>query len=439
MRKKIHDFFRNDIWAIRLEDEPPVRSFFLKPLRIVALAVRGFDEDKCMLRASSLTFYSLLSIVPVFAMVFGIAKGFGYQKYIEQELLTRFGGQQEVIRKAIDFSQNLLDNTRGGLIAGVGVIVLFWSVVKILGNIEKSFNSIWGVTQNRTLGRKFSDYLSFALICPILLIVSSSATVFINDQVTLITSRIQALSSLAPLILAGLQFLPYLVIWGLFMFIYYFMPNTRVRIRAALVAGILAGTLFQLVQKGYVLFQIGAARYNAVYGSFAALPLFLIWLQVSWLLVLFGAEISFAFQNVQTYEFEPDCLTVSESHKRLLSLVVAHRIIRNFCRAEPAWDADRLAADLEIPVRLVRRILADLTAAAVLTEIRSNPQKDPYYQPARDVQHLTVKSVIDALDRNGIDTIPVADSPALQNIRTRLADFDRQIQTTGVDAALKDL
>ena len=183
MHSKIMNFLKKDIWRIRLKSYSGSKSFFLRQLRIIVLAVRGFDEDKCMLRASALTFYSLLSIVPVIAMMFGVAKGFGLQKRIEIEVLKKMQGQEEVGKRIIDFANSLLENASGGVIAGIGVAFLFWAIIKVLSNIEHSFNDIWGVRTSRTFGRKFSDYLSIMLICPILLIVSSSVTVFVASQV----------------------------------------------------------------------------------------------------------------------------------------------------------------------------------------------------------------------------------------------------------------
>ncbi|MCK5393541.1 MAG: YihY/virulence factor BrkB family protein, partial [Candidatus Omnitrophica bacterium] len=198
MGEKIVNFLTKDIWRIKLRDLPRSRSFFIKQLRIIILALREFAEDKCQLRASALTFYSLLSIVPVVAMAFGIAKGFGFEKVLEKQLLSKVSGQEQVLTQIFDFAKTLLENTKGGLVAGIGVVVLFWTVIKVLTNIERSFNDIWGIKKTRPLGRKFSDYLSVMVICPILLIVSSSITVFITTQTTMIIDKFVVLGVVAP-------------------------------------------------------------------------------------------------------------------------------------------------------------------------------------------------------------------------------------------------
>ena len=330
--QKAADFMKHDIWRIRRTKLSPGKSFILNLVRVLLLSIRGFDEDKCQLRASALTFYSLVSIVPVAAMAFGIAKGFGFEKILEEQLRNKLAGHEDILANIIQFSHALLANTQGGLIAGIGLVVLFWAVLKVLGQIEYSFNDIWGIKEKRTFGRMFGDYLSLMLICPVILILSGGVTVFVTTQVNLIMEKFTILGSFSPIIFFLLKLLPYTLLWGLFTFLYIFMPNTKVKLSAGLIAGIIAGTTFQIVQWVYITFQIGVVQYNAIYGSFAALPLFLAWIQLSWLIVLYGAELSFAYQNVDTYEFEPDALQASHRLKTLLSLQITHHLIQNFIR-----------------------------------------------------------------------------------------------------------
>lgn len=437
--KKIINFIKTDIWRIHSRKLPRSKSFLLKQLRIILLALRGFDEDKCMLRASALTFFSLLAIVPVAAMAFGIAKGFGFEKLLEQQLMERMQGQEEAVTQVITFARTLLENTKGGLIAGIGVAILFWTVIKVLGNIEKSFNDIWGIKKARSFGRKFSDYLSIMFICPVLLIMSSSATVFITTQIKLITQKVALLGAISPLIFFVLKLLPYSVIWIVFVFIYIFMPNTKVNFRSGLLAGIVAGTLYQIVQLVYIEFQVGVTKYNAIYGSFAALPLFLVWLQVSWLVVLFGAEISFAHQNVETYEFEPDCLKASLSFKRLVTLRIANLLVKNFSKGEKPLNATQISHSLEIPIRLVRQILFELVESGIVSEIREEQDKGVFYQPARDIETLTIGHIIDTLEQKGSDRIPVAKSKELEKISHCLKTFSETIKKSPANILLKEI
>jgi len=436
---KIINFIGTDIWRIRLENLPGKKSFFIKQLRIVLLVIRGFQKDKCILRASALTFYSLLSIVPIVAMAFGIAKGFGYEKLLEKQLMENFQGQKEVLTQVIGFSHSLLENTKGGMIAGIGMVILFWAVIKVLSHIEQSFNDIWEIKEPRTLGRKFSDYISIMLICPILVIISGSLTVFVNTQVSLIIERIALLGMFSFIIFFFIKFLPYCLIWALFTFSYVLMPNTKVSIRSGLLGGVIAGTIYQLVQWGYIYFQVGIARYNAIYGSFAALPLFLIWMQLSWQIVLIGAEISFAHQNVDTYEFEPDCLRVSSLFKRLLSLQVAHLLVKYFSKGEGPLTATQISHTLKIPIRLVRQILHELIESGNFSYTSAKDHKDSACQPARDINLFTIKYIIEALEDNGVNDIPVAQTEELKALSDSLQAFRDTIEKSPANKLLKDM
>ena len=436
---KLINFLKIDVWRIRTKNISKLRSFWITQLRIILLSIRGFAEDKCQLRASALTFYSLLSIVPVVAMAFGIAKGFGFEQILEKQLMTRFPGQESVVAQIIGFANSMLENTKGGVIAGIGIAILFWTVIKVLGNIENSFNDIWGIKKSRSLGRKFSDYLSIMLICPILLIMSSSMTVLITSQVKLVLSKISLLGTLSPIILILLQIMPYCVIWVLFTFIYIFMPNTKVNPKSGLFGGIIAGTIYQVVQWAYITFQVGVTKYGAIYVSFAALPLFLVWLQISWLIVLFGAEISFAEQNVETYEFEPDCLKASHSYKRLLTLRITQLCIKYFVEGKEPLNAKDFSNILEIPIRLVRDLLYDLSESGVLIEVKTSENKSSAYHPAIYLDQLTIKNVLNMLDERGINNIPVAESKELEVLKHSLNTFDEQNKSSKENWILKDI
>jgi membrane protein len=420
---KFFAFLRIDIWRIRLDDLPFGKSFLIRQLRMIILAFRGYNEDRCLLRASSLTFYTLLSIVPVAAMFFGIAKGFGFEKRLESQLFERLPGQEEVLNQVIRFSNSLLDQTRGGVIAGIGLLVLFWTVLKVLGHIEMALNDIWEIKNQRSWGRKFSDYLSIMLISPILVLMSGSATVFITTQVTQIAQEVKLLGAVSPLISLLLKFTPYVLIWALFTILYIIMPNTKVHFKAGLLGGVVAGTLYQIAQGAYISFQIGFARYNAIYGSFAALPLFLMWVQISWWIVLFGAELSFANQNVNTYEYEPDSLNVSPGYKNLLTLQIAHLLIKKFQNGDKPLTDSQISAQLEMPIRLVHNILYDLVESGLVSETRTNEDKEIAYQPARDINKLTIQYVLEALEQSGTDTLPVAKTEGHQALSDALKNF----------------
>jgi membrane protein len=439
MLHKIIQFITTDIWHIESKNTSWSKSFFLRQLRVIILAFRGFNEDKLQLRASALTLYSLLAIVPVLAVVFAVAKGFGFDTLLQDQLLTRFPGQQEVLVTAIGFARNLLAKTRGGLIAGIGVIVLYWAVIKVLGHIEKSFNDIWNVSKTRSLWRKFSDYLTIMLICPVLVILSSSATVFIKTQITLIVDRIALLGFFSPLIYISFKLIPYLLIWLLFTLTYLMMPNTKVRISSGLVAGIVAGTIYQILQMVYINFQFLLSKYNAIYGSFAALPLFLLWLQTSWLIVLFGAEIAFAHQNNETFEFEQVTQQISFSLKKRLALQIMHLLVANFAKAEKPVTVHQISAAAEIPLRLVQTILLDLVSSKMVSETDSDTGEEPAFQPALDINLITIGYVINTLERIGTDQLPIPHTRESGAITQAMKKFEEVIQSHPDNQMLKNI
>ena len=277
------------------------------------------------------------------------------------------------------------------------------------------------------------------LIGPVLIILSSSLTVFATTQLNMIMERIALLGVFSPLIVLLLELLPFALLWGLFTFIYLFMPNTKVRFSSGLLGGIVAGTLFQAVQWGYITFQIGAAKYNAIYGSFAALPLFLIWLQLSWLIILYGAELSFAHHSVDTYEFEPDARLASHRLKTLLSLQIAHRLIRNFAAGEPPLTAEQISHALEIPIRLVNEILFELIRSGILSGTETDGDAERAFQPARDIHCLTIQQVIEAMELRGLNALTIAPTPSFTALEEALATFDQAVAKLPANRPLMDI
>jgi len=438
--QKLIKFLDRDIWRIPTKKLSRRHSFLITQLRVIVLAVREFRGNQCQLNASALTFYTLISIVPIMAMAFGLAKGFGLDKALATQLMGKFPGHEQTLEQIIGFANNLLNNTNGGIVAGIGVIVLFWTVIKVLNSIESSFNDIWGIKQARSFGRKVTDYLSIMFICPFFVIASGGITVFIASQVELLMQKLSFLGPLVPLVVISMNILPYVMVSILFTFIYVFMPNTKVNLVSGLIGGIIAGTTYQVVQLIYIHFQIGAANMNVIYGSFAALPLFLIWLQLSWRIVLFGAEVSFAHQNVETYEFEQDCMQVSRAFKRILSLRIVCEVVKRFEKAEAPLTGAKIIDKFDIPVRLGRDILFRLTEVGVLSELRDASNRQSSYQPGRDIQQLTVKAVLDALDKTGSDSnIAVIQDEEFIKLAETMKKFDEHVRNLPANKLLKDI
>jgi membrane protein len=433
------DFFAIDIWHIRPDDASPVKSYLIKQLQIIVLSVQEFIEDRCFLRASALTFYSLLSIGPVVAMVFGIAKGFGLQKQLESQVIQKIPAQEEVLSQILNYAQVLLENTKGGVIAGVGVILLLWSVLKLLNHIELSFNDIWQIKRTRSWRQRFSNYLAFMVIAPFLLLMYTSVPAFISSHINMLGNKFFVFQKFSPVVFATLKLFPYLLIWGVFTFIYILIPNTRVRFASALLGGIVAGTIYLVVQWLYINFQIGVARYNPIYGSLAALPLLLIWLNIGWAIILFGAEYSYAHLNITTHEYTPGYSDMSPHTQKLLALKILQLIAARFTAGAPALDSAEIAKNLELPARAIQRVLRLLLDSSLLVRSCRQENDPPTYQPASDIGGWTVASVCDALEKRNAGRMPTELQEQFAGIANILEKFRAAVESSPDNVLIKDI
>jgi membrane protein len=427
------------IWRTPLSELSRGKTFIFKQLRIIVLAARGFSNDKVQLRASALTFYSLLSIIPFAAIVFAIAKGFNVDNNIKIIIQEKFQSQATNLNWLLNEAQTAIKKTSGGYMAGVGIIILFWSVMSLLTNIESSFNHIWQIRTSRPWHRKFTDYLTIMLIAPVFIILSISITLFISINLPDYMTNAPILDFFKPVISFLVQFAPYLLSWIALTVLFIIMPNAKVKFIPALISGIIAGTLLQVIQWLYIDLQFGISKLGAIYGSFAAVPLFVIWLQSSWIVVLLGAEISFANQNLSRYEMESEALNISNYQKRALILMILHMIIRNFSLGEKPISASYIASNLKIPVRLARDILQDLSSANIVSIIHENEEKERLYQPAIDINKLTVSFVFSRLDKKGVGQIMVIRNKDYEKIISMLEKFDKLIAKSDANILIKDL
>ena len=427
------------IWHTPLSELSRGKSFVFKQLRIFILAVRGFNNDKAQLRASALTFYSLLSVIPVAAIAFAIAKGFGLDEKLQTLIINKFQSEQEVLKWLLENATSALQKTSGGYMAGVGVIILFWSVMSLLNHIESSFNHIWQIRQSRPWYRKFTDYLTIMLIAPVFIILSGGLTGYNIAQLPADIANAPIVDFFKPVISFLVKLAPFFLTWISLTVLFIIMPNAKVKLVPAAIAGIIAGTILQGIQFLYLDLQFGITKLSYIYGSFAAVPLFIIWLQSSWSVVLLGAEISFANQNISRYEMESEALNISNYQKRALILMIMHMIIRNFALGEKPISAENIAANLKIPVRLARDILQDLSGANLVSVIHENGQIERLYQPAMDINRLTVSYVFSRLDKQGIAQIMVIKNKDYEKIISMLEKFDKMVAKSDANILIKDL
>jgi len=403
------------------------------------IAARGFSQDKVQLRASALTYYSLLSVIPLAAIAFAIAKGFGLDQNLRELISKEFASHQEVLNWLLQTANTALEDTRGGYLAGVGMVILFWSVMSLLQHIENSFNHIWQIRSSRPWYRKFTDYLTIMLIAPIFIILSSSITVFIQAYLTEFMSKAPILDFFKPLVIFSFKSAPYFLTWIALTILFIIMPNAKVKFVPALISGIIAGTAVQLLQYFYIDLQFGITKLSAIYGSFAAVPLFILWLQFTWLIILLGAELCFANQNLSNYEFESESLNISHYQKRALVLMIMHIIIKKFEVGEQPISAENIALQLKIPVRLVRDILQDIAEVKLISIVHENEKKERLYQPAMDIYKLSVSYVFSKMDKYGNKHITLNRNKEYERVISMLDKFDRLIAKSDSNILIKEL
>lgn len=415
-----------------------LKFFFRKVSRIISSAAVDFVRNNDYLKASALTFYTLIVIVPFLAVAFGIANGFGFSDYLEAELTETFEQQSEVVKYAIQFARAMLRTTQGNVIAGVGLITLLWSNLSMLGNIESALNDIWKVKKSRSWKKKFADYLAAMIICPLVFVVSSSLSVYVITQLSKTAQTTPYLEFVSPYLKLSLNLIPFVLSVLLFIVIYLFIPNTQVHRRPRIIAGILAGIAFQLWQWIYIKFQVEISSYGAIYGTFAALPLFLIWLQVSWLIVLGGAEVAAHIENEMFARINDYKVPMARANRVEVALLILHRCVQAFSNGDPPLTTLQIAQDLQIPLLTVQQIIDLLTEQRILVEVGYDASRIRY-QPSREARLFTIKNISDAVAQHDESEVEVVDSATLQRIAASLKDLDQLVRNSPSNLNLTQL
>lgn len=416
-----------------------IKTFFHKASRVIWKSADAFVKNDDYLKASALTYYTLISIVPFLAVAFGIATGFGFELYLEEELKNAFDEQQEVIDYAIKFARSLLQNAKGSLIIGVGLIALFWTNLSMLSNIESALNDIWRVKQPRSWPKKLTDYLAVMILAPIFVVISSSLSFYLITQITETAKSSPYLEFMSSTLLLLLKAAPFLLSALLFIMIYTFIPNVRINARPRIIAGILAGIAFQLWQWVYIKFQVEISNYGAIYGTFAALPLFLLWLQVSWLIVLGGAEMAAHIENEMSYTGTGSSEKFCTISKRQLGLLVLQRCVRAFSRGKPPVTAMQVAQDLGVPLMTIQHMLDVLEDSNILVEVVSHDSSRNGYFPGKDAELLTLMGVCDSIDQHTDWAVPIECNPTLEKIDQHLKELDQYATSSPANITFKQI
>ena len=396
--KKLIQFLKVDIWRIPDEELSPVRRVVYEVIKIASLAIRFFTTKRVMNQASALTYSTLLAIVPILAVVFAIARGFGYNKYIEVWFRDAFSSQPQVAEVIIGFVNSYLVHTKSGIFLGVGLVFMLYTVMMLVSNIENTFNEIWQVKRKRSIFRTFTDYLAMFFLFPIIIVITSGLSIFMANIADLMPDFLL----LGPTMRFLIDLIPYTLMSGMFIALYIFMPNTHVKPINAVFPGILAGFAMQGLQIVYIHSQIFLSSYNAIYGSFAALPLFMLWLQISWTICLFGAELSYTNQNLDYYDYDANTGEISHRYQILLNALLLSRICKRFANGQKPLTAFELSKQTTIPIRIVNDLLYQQMQAGLVIEITADEKGETScYMPAEDIKNITLGAMIDRMESYG--------------------------------------
>lgn len=426
-------FITHDIWIKRAHEYPSSKHrWWAQQAKLILFTARGVSNHNTVIRSAALTYYTTISLVPILALAFAVSKGFGLEERLSEYLYTEFPEYNPIVEQLLGFANNMLERTRAGVLAAAGVLVLFWSVIKVLSNVEKAFNNIWDVRKPRSVYRMFIDYLAALVIAPILLILANSTSLYVQS----------ILSSFTPSIIIRILFflLSIAFMTGLLLFIYKVMPNTKVRMKAAFIGAVIAGPVLMIFQTVYFALQSSLSNYNAIYGTFAAIPLFLIWLLTSWQIVLFGAEISFAYQNIESYEFEKIAGRVSYNYRKKVIIAVMYEISNHYIKHTGLVSSEMIASRLELPLSTVRQVIYTLLKAKFIIPVNENDDhRTHYYIPIRDPNSIRVFDIIRAIEDMGDHKPILEDNPKLESISKVLARVDEEIHSSDSNIKLTDL
>ncbi|HEX3034061.1 MAG TPA: YihY/virulence factor BrkB family protein [Thermodesulfobacteriota bacterium] len=433
--RRINNFLTNDMWYIDVRSLDGFRAFLIKTLRLTYAFVREFSERELTLRATSLVYTTLLSLVPLLAFSFSVLKGFGVHNQIEpflSQFLAPLGTKaDEITRKIIDFVENVDVRVLGS----IGLATLIYTVISLVQQMEEALNHIWKIEKPRSFTRRFSDYITIILIGPLLMFIAIGLTASVMSNA--IVQKLMSIEPFGTVIYLLGKLVPYIVVTAAFTFIYILIPNTKVRFRSALLGGLIAGIIWQTAGWGFASFIASSVRYPAIYSSFAVIILFMIWLYVNWLILLIGAEISFCHQNLKFLTLKKEVFNLSNRLKEKLSLLVMYLISYNYYFNKERWTLDSLIDYLGLPQEPIQNTLRQLEDGGLILETGDNP---PAYIPAKDIETIQLKEILTAVRTNKEDPHSIEKRFfSMPEVDTVVKKIDSCIHDTLGEETVKDL
>lgn len=392
-------------------------TLWIRIVKAINLAVSSFLDRDLQTRAASLTFNTLLALVPALALLFAIGRGFGLQDLLRDQLFTYFPAQKEAIATSITFVDSYLDQSAQGVFVGVGIVVLLYTLISLLDSIAESFNFIWSIKKERSIYQKFTDYIAICLLIPILMICSAGVSIFLS---TVLQTNVH-IPFLTPLVNWLLELFPLFLVWLAFSLSFYLIPNTKVSFKYAAIAGIISAVSFQILEVLFLNGQIYVTKYNAIYGSFAFLPLLLIWLQFSWLILLSGGTLTYSLQNVFAYNYMANASNVSTAYNRKIAVIIGAIITKRFEKGETPLTCNEIARQYRLPMRLISNIVDQLHSLNLVNFISLEDDKIGV-APAVDPEKLSAGRLLKALDNYG-------DSDFIPLFKSHFGEIDRLIDS----------
>ena len=373
----LYEYLTEGVWS------DTRNSFWIDIVKTLNLAVSSFLNKNLQQKASALTYSTILAVVPVIAMFFAIGRGFGFQNLLEAEFFKFFPAQKEALSQTFVFVDSYLEQTSEGLFLGIGIVLLLWTVINLMLNVESSFNQVWQIRKGRSLYRKITDYTAIFVIMPILMLLESGFSIFLAtfkdfDDI------------FSPFVVKFADYIPIVISWFVFTAAFMLIPNTKVKFKNAILAGLLSGTAFQILQWLFISGQIYVSKYNAIYGSFAFLPLLIIWIHLTWIITLSGVVLTYSSQNIFSFNFKNHINDISYKYYNEVAIIVMALIIREFKNGNPAISALKISRTYELPIGLVTKIIDNLIDIG-LVSTTYDEEGDKVYQPSIDINLITLK------------------------------------------------
>ncbi len=428
--EKFYNYCVSGVWS------DPRKTMKVRLIKTINLTVQAFLNRDLQIKSMAITYQTVFAMVPALALLLAISKGFGFQEIVEKELYTYFPSQSKALGAALGFVDSYLAEASSGILVGVGIVVLLWTLISLLSNIEDAFNNIWDIKVGRNTIQKIKDYIAIFLLIPILMILSSGISLFMSSTVLAVVP----FAFMTPMVNALMELVPVILTWGAFTLCFWLIPNTKVEFKFAAISGVFCAVAFEVLQLLFLNGQIYVSKYNAIYGSFAFFPLMLIWLQLSWLLLLSGCGLTYALQNVFSYNFFGNLTTVAESYFRKVLLVVTAVIYRRFHIGLPAPTRNTLSMTYGLPIRMVSSIADRLQKAGLIQMNESRDGKDdPGLIPTTDTDKIMVKDVVARVESAGMkDFIPEFNTTYSVALK-ELNDISERMYEAAGDKLIRDL